>query len=77
MTIKEITNAMNADPKVYITIWDIYHENLLYCGLYERITERMLDWEVYSFYVTELKHTDRGTRVTDIVYTLEYQAELR
>lgn len=77
MTIKNIANAINADPELYITIWDCYRDNLLYCGRYDRLTERMCNWVVENFGVVELEVKDYGTRVTKMVFILEYQAETK
>lgn len=75
MTIKDIVFTINADPDLYITIWDRYKRHLLYCGRFYSTTERMCNWKVWDFEVLDLEVKDNGTKVTKMVFTLEYQEE--
>ena len=79
MTIRELVNACNSHPEIWVDIWTFYTNgyDLRYSGHYDRLTDRMLDWEVYTFDVKELNETDYGLRrVTRMKIVLEYDTYL-
>ena len=79
MTIKELVNACNSHPEIWVDIFTCYTNGyeLLYSGHYDRLTDRMLDWEVETFDVKELNETDYGLRrVTRMKIVLEYDTYL-
>lgn len=77
MTIKLLVNACdNSHPEIVVNIWTAHRDQLLYSGLYEKLTDRMLNWEASHFNIKNFLVTDYGrTFVTEMDITLEYRAE--
>lgn len=78
MTIRELVNACNSHPEIWVDIWTYPHHDLAYSGHYDRLTERMLNWEVDTFDVKELTTMDGGRKcVTRMRIVLDCDAHLQ
>lgn len=77
MTIKNIVNAMNSHPEIWVTVYNVYADMMLYRGHYDRMTETMLQWEVELFSVEEMVYSHGNKQVSRVTIWLEYGAEFR
>lgn len=77
MTIKQIINAINAHPNIVLTVYNCLGTDCLYIGQYEKMTEKMLAWEIRDFYINELTDFSGMKRVTNATIYIEYMEEYK
>lgn len=67
MTIRDIWMNSNMNYNTNVTIWDFLHENILFDGIVDKLTEKAMDCEIWMFIVIDAD--SRG--INKIQFTLE------
>ena len=79
MTVKELLNRCNAHPDVSLAIktFPTNGYDVIYEGLFDEMRGKQLDWEVYTFNVTELSYDFKHPTILRMEITLEHDTHLK